>query len=95
MTERAHDYPERSFLRGRAFTGPGDFNYQLQQWLALVNRRTAGCWAVRPTERIGADRQAMLTLPPVPRRWVGARRLGGRLITTSGWTPTITRCTPA
>jgi transposase len=29
LVERAHDYLERSFLPGRSFTGPGDFNGQL------------------------------------------------------------------
>ena len=46
MIERAHDYLERSFLPGRVFTGPADFNAQLQQWLVLVNarpRRALGC----------------------------------------------------
>jgi transposase len=65
IIERAHDYLERSFLPGRVFTGPGDFNVQMQGWLAQVNgrrRRALGC---APTDRIGADRQAMLTLPPV------------------------------
>jgi transposase len=65
LIERAHDYLETSFLPGRGFTGPDDFNAQLQQWLALVNtrrRRVLGC---APTDRITADRQAMLTLPPV------------------------------
>ena len=65
IIERAHDYLERSFLPGRAFTGPVDFNGQLQQWFALVNarrRRVLGC---APTERIAADKAAMLPLPPV------------------------------
>ena len=65
IIERAHDYLERSFLPGRSFTGPGDFNTQLGRWLAVVNtrhRRALGC---APTDRISADRQAMLTLPPV------------------------------
>jgi transposase len=39
IIERAHDYLERSFLPGRSFTGPDDFNAQLQQWLKLVNAR--------------------------------------------------------
>lgn len=59
------DYLERSFLPGRSFTGPDDFTAQLQQWLTLVNarrRRVLGC---TPTERIAADRAAMLSLPPV------------------------------
>ena len=65
IVERTHDYLEKSFLPGRIFTGPGDFNHQLQQWLQMVNgrrRRALGC---APTDRIGADRQAMLALPPV------------------------------
>jgi transposase len=65
IIERAHDYLERSFLPGREFTGPEDFNAQLQAWLAVTNsrpRRVLGC---APTDRIGADRSAMLTLPPV------------------------------
>jgi transposase len=65
IIERAHDYLETSFLPGRVFTGPADFNTQLQGWVDTVNtrrRRVLGC---APTDRIGADREAMLTLPPV------------------------------
>jgi hypothetical protein len=32
-TERLHDYLERSFLPGRTFDSPTDFNSQLQAWL--------------------------------------------------------------
>jgi transposase len=65
IVERAHDYLERSFLPGRVFTGPADFDAQLQGWLTRVNtrrRRVLGC---APSDRIGADRAAMLSLPPV------------------------------
>ena len=65
LIERAHDYLERSFLPGRRFAGRGDFNTGLRGWLAVVNarrRRELGC---APTDRITADRQGMLTLPPV------------------------------
>jgi transposase len=77
IIERAHDYLERSFLPGRVFTGPGDFNAQLQAWLATVNtrrRRVLGC---APTDRIGADLAAMLPLPPVAPAtgWRSATRL--------------------
>ena len=65
LIERAHDYLERSFLPGRTFTGPGDFNAQLEQWLAVVNGRTRRALGCAPTARITADRAAMLTLPPV------------------------------
>jgi len=77
IIERAHDYLERSFLPGRTFTGPGDFNHQLQQWLVLVNARTRRVLGCAPTARISADRQAMLTVPPVAPAtgWRSATRL--------------------
>ncbi len=65
IIERAHDHLERSFLPGRSFTGPADFNQQLQQWLAVVNTRTRRALGCSPTQRISADRAAMLALPPV------------------------------
>jgi transposase len=65
LIERAHDYLERSFLPGRSFASPQDFNTQLGDWLALVNTRPRRALGCAPTDRIGADRQAMLTLPPV------------------------------
>jgi transposase len=66
LVERANGYLETSFLPGRSFTSPSDFNGQLGEWLGLVNprhRRALGC---APTDRIGADRAAMIALPPVP-----------------------------
>jgi transposase len=65
LLERAHDYLERSFLPGRAFTSPADFNTQLAEWLATVNRRVRRALGCAPIDRITADRAAMLTLPPV------------------------------
>jgi transposase len=65
LIERAHDYLERSFLPGRTFTDPDDFNAQLQHWLALVNTRRRRALGCAPTDRITADRHAMLALPPV------------------------------
>jgi transposase len=65
LIERAHDYLERSFLPGRVFSSPADFNAQLGDWLALTNTRTRRVLGCAPTERIGADRAAMLSLPPV------------------------------
>jgi transposase len=66
LIERAHDYLERSFLPGRTFGSPADFNAQLQAWLGLVNRRTRRALGCAPADRIVADRTAMLALPPVP-----------------------------
>jgi transposase len=66
LIERAHDYLERSFLPGRTFGSPAEFNAQLQAWLELVNRRTRRALGCAPVDRIVADRAAMLALPPVP-----------------------------
>ena len=66
LVERFHDYLERSWLPGREFTGPADFNAQLRQWLAVVNTRPRRALGCAPADRITADRQAMLALPPVP-----------------------------
>jgi transposase len=65
IIERAHDYLERSFLPGRSFTDPDDFNAQLQEWLRLANGRRKRVLGCAPTERIAADKAAMLPLPPV------------------------------
>lgn len=78
MIERANGYLETSFLPGRGFEGPGDFNAQLAAWLAKANRRhhrTIGC---RPLDRLHADLAAMVELPPVPPAtgWRTSVRLG-------------------
>jgi transposase len=65
IIERCHDYLERSFLPGRSFTSPEDFNAQLAAWLALANTRPRRALGCSPAERITADKAAMLTLPPV------------------------------
>jgi transposase len=66
LIERAHDYLERSFLPGRAFAGPADFNAQLAAWIAVVNTRPRRALGCAPADRITADKAAMLALPPVP-----------------------------
>jgi transposase len=65
LIERSHDYLERSFLPGRSFTSPADFNAQLRDWLALVNARPRRALGCAPADRITADKAAMLALPPV------------------------------
>jgi transposase len=65
LVERLHDYLERSFLPGRSFTGPVDFNAQLSSWLSLVNTRPRRALGCAPTDRIAADLERMLPLPPV------------------------------
>jgi transposase len=66
IIERLHDYLERSFLPGRTFDSPADFNTQLQAWLQLANRRRKRSLGCAPADRIAADKAAMLALPPVP-----------------------------
>ena len=39
LVERFHDYLDRSFLPGRAFVSPADFNAQLGEWTAKANTR--------------------------------------------------------
>ena len=65
LVERANGYLETSFLPGRTFTSPADFNRQLGDWLGLVNTRTRRALGCAPADRIAADRAAMLALPPV------------------------------
>lgn len=65
LIERAHDWLERSFLPGRQFVSPADFNTQLVDWLAVANQRPKRALGCAPTDRITADRTAMLSLPPV------------------------------
>jgi transposase len=65
LLERAHDYLERSFLPGRTFTSPAEFNTQLGQWLAVANTRPKRVLGCAPADRVTADRAAMPALPPV------------------------------
>ena len=65
LLQRCHDYLERSFLPGRVFASPADFNAELSDWLAVVNQRRRRALGCAPIDRIDADRAAMLALPPV------------------------------
>jgi transposase len=65
LLERVHGYLETSFLPGRSFTGPADFNTQLSGFFAAANRRWRRALGCAPADRITADKAAMLSLPPV------------------------------
>jgi transposase len=65
LVERANGYLETSFLPGRGFAGPADFNAQLAGWLTRANTRQHRALGCRPADRWDADRAAMLGLPPV------------------------------
>lgn len=78
IVERRNGYFETSFIPGRSFTSPADFNTQLTQWLTIANGRVVRSLKTRPVDRLEADRAAMLPLPPVAPAvgWVNRVRLG-------------------
>lgn len=64
--ERANQYLETSFLPGRIFTSPAEFNAQVTEWLAqTANRRLVRATGTRPAEAFTTDFQAMTILPPL------------------------------
>lgn len=66
MTERNNGYLETSFLPGREFASPADFNDQLGLWLPKANARTVRSLHGRPIDFLDEDLAAMTVLPPVP-----------------------------
>lgn len=66
LVERANGYLETSFLPGRVFASPDDFNDQLTGWLVRANQRQHRRIECRPVDRLPADLAAMVELPPVP-----------------------------
>jgi transposase len=65
LLERVHGYLETSFLPGRTFTGPADFNAQLGEFFGRANRRWRRAMGCAPVDRLAADKAAMMPLPPV------------------------------
>jgi len=65
IVERHNGYLETSFLPGRRFSSPADFNEQLAEWLVRANRRVHATLRCRPVDRFEEDRAAMMALPPV------------------------------
>jgi len=65
MVERANGFLETSFLPGRVFTSPTDFNVQLGDWLVRANTRTVRSIQGRPVDLLETDYRAMIPLPPV------------------------------
>lgn len=78
IVERRNGYFETSFMPGREFASPADFNAQLEEWLTRANARVVRTIKARPVDLLDADRAAMLPLPPVPPAvgWVNRVRLG-------------------
>ncbi len=66
LTERNNGFFETSFLPGRRFTDPADFNAQLAGFLARANvRKRRSLGGASAAQRVGADRAAMGALPPI------------------------------
>lgn len=66
MTERNNDYFETSFLPGRQFASPADFNTQMGDWLVRANQRKIRSLGGRPVDVLDRDLSAMTALPPRP-----------------------------
>ena len=65
IVERANRYLETSFLPGRTFDSPVDFNQQMAQWLPIANARRVRRIDGRPADLVGTDIAGMLSLPPL------------------------------
>ncbi|TWE07352.1 transposase [Rudaeicoccus suwonensis] len=78
VVERRNGYFETSFLPGREFNSPADFNNQLSDWLTIANARVVRTIKAKPADLLAADKAAMLALPPVPPTvgWTNRVRLG-------------------
>ena len=66
IVERRNQFFETSFMPGRTFTSPADFNAQFTAWLELANRKVVRTIKAAPVDLIERDRAGMLPLPPVP-----------------------------
>lgn len=78
VVERRNGFFETSFMPGRDFTSPADFDDQFTDWLTRANSRNVRTIKARPVDLLDADRAAMLPLPPVAPAvgWVNRVRLG-------------------
>jgi hypothetical protein len=78
IVERRNQFFEGSFMPGRDFISPADFNAQFGDWLTKANARVVRTIRASPVDLLDADRAAMLPLPPVPPAtgWHNRVRLG-------------------
>jgi hypothetical protein len=78
VVERRNQFFETSFMPGRDFTSPADFNTQFGEWLDRANARVVRTTKRRPIDLLEADKAAMLPLPPIPPAvgWFNRVRLG-------------------
>jgi hypothetical protein len=78
LLERRNGWFETSFMPGRTFRSPADFNTQFGDWLVKANSRVVRTIKAAPVALVEADRAAMLPLPPIPLHlgWRNKIRLG-------------------
>jgi hypothetical protein len=78
VVERRNGFFETSFMPGRTFTSPADFNAQFAEWLVRANTRVVRTIKARPVDLLDADKAKMLALPPLPLHlgWRERVRLG-------------------
>lgn len=93
VVERANGFLETSFMPGRSFTGPGDYNTQLAGWLPRANSRLLRRTGAQPDVRVVDDRAAMGVLRRWRRRWAPAIGCGWVATTTCGSPVMTTRWT--
>jgi transposase len=65
IVERMNGFFETSFMPGRSFSSPDDFNEQLASWLPLANSRLVRRTGKRPEDAVESERKEMFSLPPV------------------------------
>jgi len=65
VVERANGFLQTSFMPGRTFTDPADYNTQLAGWLPKANSRLLRRTGCQPGVRVVTDTAAMGVLPPV------------------------------
>jgi hypothetical protein len=82
LLERRNGWFETSFMPGRTFTSPADFNTQFGDWLVKANSRVVRTIKAAPIDLVEADRAAMLPLPPIPLHlgWRKQDPVGPRLL---------------
>lgn len=65
VVERANGFLETSFMPGRQFESPDDYNTQLAGWLPRANARVLRRTGQQPGHRVAADVAGMGALPPI------------------------------
>jgi hypothetical protein len=92
--ERRNGFFETSFMPGRDFASPADFDVQFTDWLTEANARIVRTIKARPVDRLDADKAAMLPLPPVAPAVGWVNRSDWAATTTSVSTAATTPLTP-